>query len=96
MDEEKKELDEIQEDERELNESANDVSNDNVRNDIEEDSREESESLNDLKDTIARLSKENEELRFQIGELHNAFLGSGRDYKEPKERTYSSVRGEYK
>lgn len=94
--EEKKELNDVEEDKRELDEEASVVSNSEERNEIEEDSREEVESVEALKETIVRLTAENQELKSQLDQLHDAFIGSGKDYKEPEEKTYSSVREEYK
>lgn len=83
-----KDINDIDEDHRELGESIEDAyketddNGDKAVNDIAEDHREEGESMEDLKKQIADLISENARLRKERDEAHNAFLSGGKDIKE--------------
>ena len=93
---EKKDVDDAEEDIRENEEETNDVSNDEVRDDLQEDNRETEETIEDLKKQIELLTIENAKLRKERDEAHDAFLSTGRDVEEEKEKTYESMKGDIK
>lgn len=106
MDEIKKDLNDIEEDKREADESLKDEfkgdDSNKVKDDIGEDEREEGESLEDLKETLkttllekAKLETRVKELETQLAEAHSLFMGEGRVSQE-KQRTYQSIKEDIK
>lgn len=99
-DEIKKDLNDIEEDHRELGEEIEDEykdkGNEHDTNKIAEDHREEGESLEDLKKQIQDLIIENAKLRKERDQAHDAFLKNGQPFEEEKKRDYSSLVGDIK
>lgn len=89
--EEKKEVNDLQEDERENEEETKDVENEEVKNDLEEDNREENEELANIKQTLAEVQKRNEELilenealKQRLEDMNNSFLNGEVETEESK------------
>lgn len=104
VDEEKIEND-ISEDEREEQESIDDIEKGDdtkkTTDDVKEDIREENESIDDLKQALKDALYENSILKAELGkakkerdDAHNAFLNGGKEIE--KQKTYSSMVGDLK
>lgn len=103
----KKDIDDIEEDKRESNESLKDEFDDSgseIKNedDMAEDEREEGETLEDLKKALsdalyqsAMKDKKIEELEKELNDAHAVFMGTGRESIEEK-KDYDSKIKEYK
>ena len=88
--EEKKEIDDIEEDKREAEESIVDEPRDPISNDVAEDLREEGESIDDLKRTIAEKDAEIERLKSELEQVHKDFLNSDIEVK----KDFETLKGE--
>lgn len=87
---EEKDLNDIEEDTRETEETEKDLPNGKKKNDLEEDSRETQESLEDLKKMLADKDLEIERLKKDLGEAQTAILNSVHTSKE-EERNYKTL-----
>lgn len=88
--EEKKELNDIEEDKREAEESIVDEPSDHASDDVKEDLREEGESINDLKRTIEEKNAEIERLKGEISDINKKFLNTDIETK----RDYETIKGD--
>lgn len=93
MDEEVKNINDVEEDKREAEESIKDLEKgedtNEVKDDIAEDEREEGESIEDLKKQIEELKFELEKVTRERDEAHETFLGQGKEIQ--KERNFKNL-----
>lgn len=104
MEDESKVINDIDEDQREENESVEDLKDqgdDKIADDIAEDEREEGESVEDLKRLLsdaliknAKLEDENKRLQNDLNEAHRVFMQTPRESEEEKNKTYDSMRND--
>lgn len=88
--EEKKEINDIEEDKREAEESIVNEPSDHATNDVKEDLREEGESIDDLKRTISEKDEEIERLKGQLNQINKKFINEDLE----TERNYETIKGD--